>query len=191
MAGQTERGMMAERMAAAAVWIGAAAVLGGTALLALATIGGGLPGALGSEGPWLQAVPGAIVLMLGFGLVLRGMTLGLAAETLANVRLLQEETHRARTQAAVYSHARREPMGELRPSTKADGSAVGKANRADATPPAPAAEPKPIVKVATSGTPLPTVARPAAQQERKASKKAPIVGKPFQPHPIFMARPPR
>jgi hypothetical protein len=190
MAGQTERTMMAERMATTAVWVGSFAVLGGTGLLGLAVLGGGLPGALGTGGPWLQAVPGGVTLMLGLGLVLRGMTLSLAAETLANVRLLQEETHRARTQAAVYAHARREPMGELRPSTKADGSAVGKSRQTDPSS-TPAPERKPIVKIATSGAPLPTVARATAQQERKASQKSPIKGKPFEPHPIFMARPPR
>jgi hypothetical protein len=184
MAGQTERGMMAERVAAIVIWTGATAMLCGLVLLAAAVMGEGPIGEAAAGPLSLRVLPGGVVVVLGLGLVLRGMTLNLAAETLANVRLLQEEMHRARTQAAVHAHARREPSSELVPSAEIRKPA---ASAALANGPV---TPKPKVKVMTA-PPMPVAARPAAQPDRKASKAEPIRGKPFQPHPIFMARPPR
>jgi hypothetical protein len=136
-------------------------------------------------------LPGIVLAVLGLGLVARGMALSLAVETIANVRLLREETHRARTQAAIHAHAVRDQPREPKPAVAPAAALASVGRPQGAISPAVPVTPKPRVKVVTSDTPLPTIARPAAQQERKASKKAPITGKPFQPHPIFMARPPR
>jgi hypothetical protein len=189
MAGQTERGLMGERVAVLAMWLGAIALVAG-----VASLGGVLlgiePAAPLAPGPMGAALPGLVLAFLGLGLVLRGMTLSLAAETLANVRLLQEETHRARTQAAMNAHAVREPMTPLRPAARTSDAPVHQKPKASQGASAgPPLQPAARVKVVTSDAPLPTVARPGLQPERKASQKAPITGKPFQPHPIFMSRP--
>ncbi|PWJ21673.1 hypothetical protein [Jannaschia seohaensis] len=182
MAEPAERGAAAERMAAVAIFLGIGAVIAGMGLLGIGAMTGGLPG-LPSLG-WLGALlPGAVVALLGLSLVMRGMHLNATLDTLANIRLLQEETHRARTQAAVHSHAVREPLPELRTTSQMQMAQA-------ASNPAP----KVTAKV-TSGPGSATVAhmpkRASIQTEQRASKSAPIKGKPFQPHPIFMARPPK
>lgn len=176
--------MVAERLAAVAIGVGLVAVALGIAVLVMAGLAGGVPGLdLGSTGTVLA---GLAACLLGFGLVIRGVHLNATLETLANVRLLQEETHRARTQAAVHSHAVREPMPELRPVAQMAKPAAVPA----VAPAAPAERAKVVASATVSQMPVPAQ-RATAQTDRKASKAEPIKGKPFQPHPIFMARPPR
>ncbi|TFL19278.1 hypothetical protein [Jannaschia formosa] len=200
MADRTDRSVMAERMAAIATIIGTGGVIAGLGLVGLAVLTGGLPGL--PEAGWLVGLaPGLVVALLGLGLVMRGVHLNATLDTLASIRLLQEETHRARTQAAVYSHAMREPMPPLRATAQMEAA---KPVAMPAAKPAvmPAAKPAPAMAAAgadagtAAGSPrvaqmTPPLKREPVQSTQRASKATPIKGKPFQPHPIFMARPPR
>ncbi|MEO0862230.1 MAG: hypothetical protein AAFY65_16590 [Pseudomonadota bacterium] len=145
---------------------GAIAMCMGLVVGSVAMISGHLPGLPAAETTvaahlW-AGIPGALLVLFGAGLVLRGVDLRLSYRILAELRALdlQQQAHAART-----------PLVR----TTASQSACQNPNVPTVTPQQP--------------NPEPVTAHIPQRQVVRASRDAPIKGKPFQPHKIFMARP--
>lgn len=165
-------------LATAGIGLGAALAACGAAAFAVAPFTPmGLPEAIIGRMPGV--VTGAILAALGVGLVLRGVSLRVALQTLAAVAAVRpvsipkEEAVLARWEPRRVDPDDPAPQGDVhlaKPRTLPVSSAV---------------PPRSDVKDATA------ISSRSTQTVTRASRDAPIKGKPFQPHPIFMTRPPR